>query len=242
MFFQCDLVPEEDFHPQLVSEDKRSLHDQVQPKKSASSIDLVDEGQDDGTLRGRSTRRNKVTPLYQRVLSALIVEDESEEFEENKGGRNISFQYGRGGSPGDSCLPIDFVPGNKDGTEPDYDSLLGFQTQKQSSMDGFSCNGSTTINRATGFHNHLYNDDLFQGVNTFKHSKVGMSPRNSENNDGRPAIHTNASNISASDCQYEQLCLDDKLLMELQSVGLYPETVVTSFYMFCCFFNKHWCI
>ncbi|KAG6758612.1 hypothetical protein POTOM_038971 [Populus tomentosa] len=221
-----DLVLEEDIPSQLVHEEsEENLQDQDRPKNLVRTSDLVNPDQDSSALCGGSRRRNNVTPLYQRVLSALIVEDESEEFAENSGGRNISFQYNRDNSPGDSCLPIDFEPVSTNGIDFNYESMLSFQSQKQSSLDGFSCNGSTTINGISGFHKNSYNDYSLQRSNGFMHSKTGMFPGLSENNDEKPAIHSNAFGIAAYDCQFEELDLEDKLLMELQSVGLYPETV-----------------
>ncbi|KAI9387908.1 hypothetical protein POPTR_010G238400v4 [Populus trichocarpa] len=221
-----DLVLEEDIPSQLVHEEsEENLQDQDRPKNLMRTSDLVNPDQDSSALCGGTRRRNNVTPLYQRVLSALIVEDESEEFAENSGGRNISFQYTRDNSPGDSYLPIDFEPGSTNGIDFNYESMLSFQSQKQSSLEGFSCNGSTTINGISGFHKNSYNDYSLQGSNGFMHSKTGMFPGLSENNDEKPAIHSNALGIAAYDCQYEELDLEDKLLMELQSVGLYPETV-----------------
>ncbi|KAJ6986633.1 hypothetical protein NC653_019993 [Populus alba x Populus x berolinensis] len=221
-----DFVLEEDIPSQLIHEEsERNLQDQDPPKKLGRTSDLVDPKQDNSAVCGGSRTRNKVTPLYQRVLSALIVEDGSEEFAENSGGRNISFQCTGDSSPGDDCLSVDFEPGSTNGIDFNYESMLGFQRQKQSSVDGFSCNGNSTVNRIGGFHNNSYNDHLVQGGNGFMHSKTGMFPGSFENNDEKSTIHSNAFSMAAYDCQYEQLGLEDKLLMELQSVGLYPETV-----------------
>ncbi|KAG5239546.1 Luminal-binding protein [Salix suchowensis] len=173
----------------------RKLADQNPPKTLARISDLVDPDQDNSAVCGGSRTRNKATPLYQRVLSALIVEDGSEEFAENSGGRIFLF------------------------------NVLEILLQKQSSVDGFSCNGSSTTNRTGGFHNNSCNDHLVQGGNGFMHSKTGMFPGIFENSDEKSAIHSNVFNMSAYDCHYEQLGLEEKLLMELQSVGLYPETV-----------------
>ncbi|KAJ6433033.1 hypothetical protein OIU84_020126, partial [Salix udensis] len=220
-----DLVLEEDIPSHLVHEEsEENFQDQDQPKFLVRTSDLVNPDRDNIALCGGS-RRNNVTPLYQRVLSALIVEDESEEFAENSGGRNISFQYTRDNSPGDSCLPVDFELGSTNGIDFNYESMLSFQSQKQSSLEGFSCNGSTTINRTGDLKKKSYNDHLVQESNGFMHLKTGVLPGLSKNNDKKPSIHSNAFGISAYDCPYEELDLDDKLLMELQSVGLYPETV-----------------
>ncbi|KAJ6349886.1 hypothetical protein OIU78_006136 [Salix suchowensis] len=220
-----DTVLEEDIPSWLVHEGEKNLQDQNPPKTLARISDLVDPDQDNSAVCGGSRTRNKATPLYQRVLSALIVEDGSEEFAENSGGRDISFQCTGDTSPGNDCLSMDFEPGNTNGIDFNYESMLGFQSQKQSSVDGFSCNGSSTTNRTGGFHNNSCNDHLVQGGNGFMHSKTGMFPGIFENSDEKSAIHSNVFNMSAYDCHYEQLGLEEKLLMELQSVGLYPETV-----------------
>ncbi|XP_021685356.2 uncharacterized protein LOC110668421 isoform X2 [Hevea brasiliensis] len=219
-----DLVHQEDFQPQLISEaSERSLQDHVWPNKQLT-ISLVDQGMENGKSCGNLEKRNQATPLYRRVLSVLILEDEYEEIEENNGGRNISFQNWRDRSPGDTCLPLDFEPRKSDRTELDYDSMLGFQTKKQSYVDGVPCNGNATINRAASFHIQLCNDDSFQGAQGFMSSKVGMFPGHSGNNDGKLVVQTNASGICALDCNYVQ-SLEERLLMELQSIGLYPEIV-----------------
>ncbi|KAF9676557.1 hypothetical protein SADUNF_Sadunf08G0014400 [Salix dunnii] len=221
-----DFILEEDIPSWLNHEDgEKNLQDQDPPKKLARSSDLVDPDQDNNAVCGGSRTRNKATPLYQRVLSALIVEDGSEEFAENSGGRDISFQCTGDTSPGNDCLSMDSEPGNTNGIDFNYESMLGFQSQKQSSVDGFSCNGSSTTNRTGGFHNNSCNDHSVQGGNGFMHSKTGTFPGIFENSDEKSAKHSNVFNMSAYDCHYEQLGLEEKLLMELQSIGLYPETV-----------------
>ncbi|KDP43395.1 hypothetical protein JCGZ_26495 [Jatropha curcas] len=214
----------EDFHSQLISEEsEKSFQDHIWPK-GLTTVNLADQGLDNGASFGNLERRNQITPLYQRVLSALIVEDESEEFEDNCEGINILSQNNRDRSPGASSLPIDFEPRNKDVIDFDYDSILGFQTRKQSLVDVFSCNGNAAINSAPGSHNQLYNDNFFQGGQEFVNSKIGMFTGHSGNNDGK-LVQVNAFGVSALDCQYEQTCLEEKLLVELQSIGLYPESV-----------------
>ncbi|KAJ6727428.1 hypothetical protein OIU79_005334 [Salix purpurea] len=196
-----DSVLEEDIPSWLVHEGEKNLQDQNPPKTLARISDLVDPDQDNSAKMGLKN------------------------LQRNSGGRDISFQCTGDTSPGNDCLSMDFEPGNTNGIDFNYESMLGFQSQKQSSVDGFSCNGSSTTNRTGGFHNNSCNDHLVQGGNGFMHSKTGMFPGIFENSDEKSAIHSNVFNMSAYDCHYEQLGLEEKLLMELQSVGLYPETV-----------------
>ena len=172
---------EQNFVPQAHGGKEKSLQDQVL---------------DSDTLCGRySARSKKVRPLYQRVLSALIVEDETEEFEENNGGRITSFQYG-GDYPSDAkYVSIDVEPRNMVRFEFEYEPISCTQTLKQHAVYNVSCNGNSTFSN---------------GV------------------DEPLPICTNASRISSFDCPYEKMCLEDKLVLELESIGLYLETVVSS--------------
>ncbi|KAK4593328.1 hypothetical protein RGQ29_017447 [Quercus rubra] len=171
-------------------------------------------------------RMTKVTPLYQRVLSALIEEEETEEFEENNGERDMSYQYSRNDSPNDTSLHIDGDHTNRAKTESESVSMLSLQTQRQCAVNRFSCNGSTNCTRGTSIHNKLSNGNLFQGDNGFLHSNIEMFPLFSDYGVDEPlAEDKNASGIFPVDCQYDQMCLEEKLVLELQSVGLYPETV-----------------
>ncbi|KAK4835115.1 hypothetical protein QYF36_005437 [Acer negundo] len=219
-----DLVHGEDFLPYtLVSGEKeRSLLDQFQEKGPARMLDLGDQIQANGDFVGRldSDSKNEDTPLYQRVLSALIAEDETEEFEENSGGR---YTYSRDDFPGSTSLLIDAESRKRDRIQ--YDSMLG-QVQKQCSFDGLSCNGNTTFNRGRSIQN-VYNDDFSNGGSGLMHGETRIFSEFSENagNGTRAAVHTSASSISSLDCQYEQMCLRDKLMSELQSIGLYLESV-----------------
>ncbi|GAB4836281.1 hypothetical protein Ancab_001196 [Ancistrocladus abbreviatus] len=110
-----------------------------------------------------------MTPLIQRVLSALIIEDECEESEENVYGGDASF------------LPV------RDNT-----CLIA---------DRITCNGSTAY-------------------------EVGTSPGTFQSDlNGSLSVHMNMFGISLSEYKYKEMTIDEKVLLELQSVGLYPETV-----------------
>ena len=123
---------------------------QIRYKESSRSKNLVDQFEDgDVAIYGRlnaERKFNKVTPLYQRVLSALIIEDETEELEENGGQRNTSIQYPRDDSSAGVCFNADIDPQRRDKMEFEYDSVLDLRTQKIYSPEKISCNGSTTFN------------------------------------------------------------------------------------------------
>ncbi|KNA22642.1 hypothetical protein SOVF_032520 isoform B [Spinacia oleracea] len=138
----------------------------------------------DSSYRGSDSHKGptSLTPLYQRVLSALIVEDDLEEYDENR------FRD-------DPCME-----------------------------NRISCNGNAShrfSNIQVPVHEEIEEDDY-----GFKHPAGQTGPgfhRNDTN--GSLAIHIDTSGNSSFECEYDQMCVDEKLLLELQSVGLYPEPV-----------------
>ncbi|KAL6989312.1 hypothetical protein U1Q18_015060 [Sarracenia purpurea var. burkii] len=203
----------------------RSLQNQLELKELPRMVKYADQFQDFDTLSGKldSERRlNKFTPLYQRVLSALIVEDEIEEFEENGMGRNISIQY----ATNDLCCNVE--PRKRDRMEIERESTFGTQTWKQCAGNKFvSFNGSDTPGRNSVIQIPPQNDELLQGENGFVYySEVGALTEISGNDlDGTQIVHANGFSISSIYSPYEKTCLEDKLLLELQSIGIHLNTV-----------------
>lgn len=207
---QNDPVHEESYRSQTHASGGREMNqmNQIGFKESARSENLVDQFQDgDAAMSGRlnaDRKFNKITPLYQRVLSALIIEDETEEVEENGAQRNMSFPHSSAGT----CFNVEINPQIRNELESDYDSVLGLRTQKIYTPDNFSCNA-------------------FNGVKTSKHLEVGsLSNIFHDCLDVPQTVQPNGSCISSFDFQYEKMSLEDKLLLELHSIGLNPETVV----------------
>lgn len=206
----------------------KSLQNQNDSEESAKIVEFIYKFQDFDPSYGKleSERRlSKVTPLYQRVLSALIVEDEIEEVEENSIERNMSIQYGT------NDIHRDAEPRKRGRMEFEHGSTLGAQTWKQGTGNGFvSCNGSDTSNRNT-FLQHPPQNDLLQEENGFVYSEVGVLAGLSGNDlDGPQMVLTNGCGISYSNSQYEKMCIEEKLLLELQSIGLCLDAVV-NFYV-----------
>ncbi|XP_074312402.1 uncharacterized protein LOC141647927 isoform X2 [Silene latifolia] len=156
---------------------------------------LVSQFQDhDLSYRGLDSekRPDNITPLYHRVLSALIVEDD---FEESK---DFNFL---------SDSPSMVIRNDYYGEDRIY------------------CNGSAGQNRFSSTQVSTY-EEIEEGNYSLQHSngQGGPGPYQNEVNGSLPiSIHTSCS--SSLVCEYDQMCLDDKLLLELQSIGLYPDTV-----------------
>ncbi|XP_057471533.1 uncharacterized protein LOC130760299 isoform X2 [Actinidia eriantha] len=196
----------------------RSLQNQIKPKLSSEMVILGDQFQEFDTLCGKldSERRSKkFTPLYQRVLSALIVEDEIEEFEDNDTSRNVSLQYAT------NDLHCNSEPRKRDGMEIECESKFGAKTWKQ-------CAGNKSFSSARSpvIQNSPLDGELLQGDNRCRYSEVAELAGFSGNDLGGPEIvQTNGLSISSIDSPYEKMSMEDKLLRELQSVGIYLDPV-----------------
>ncbi|XP_052198916.1 uncharacterized protein LOC127806014 isoform X2 [Diospyros lotus] len=192
------------------------MQNKIESKESAV-MEFTDQFHNFDTFCGKldsEGRLNKATPLYQRVLSALIVEDEIEEFDENGVG---GYAY--------NDLGFGTEPRKRDRMEFECES---FATQTQKTCGGnrlFSCNGTNMPSRSV-IHNSPRNDELWQEGSGFLHIDVGVSDGLTGNDlDGPQNVQTNGFIISPFDSQYEKMCVEDKLLLELQSIGIYLETV-----------------
>lgn len=182
------------------------------------------------SLQGRfdTTRKlDKVTPLYQRVLSALIEEDEIEESYHHNEGKTLSLQYASDDSHCGSCNQIDIEPKDRDRMESEVESKVDYQTQKNCFLDRVSCDKSVASNsfRNPSMSSSLHSNEQWRGDYDFSHSDLGHTSEICSNDLGQ--LQPREMNVASfsSDCEYQLLCLDDKLLFELQSIGLYPETL-----------------
>lgn len=171
---------------------------------------------------------DKVPSLFQRVLSALIEEDESEEFYHQNDGRNISFQCASDDSHCGSCNHIDVEPKDRDRMESEVESEADLQIQKHCFLDRFSCNKSASSNTYSNrsVSSSLCNNEQWQADDGLSHLDSGFVSRIPQNDLCVPhPSQTNVSDSSSVHCQYQMLCFDDRLLLELQSIGLCPETM-----------------
>ncbi|KAF5799071.1 hypothetical protein HanRHA438_Chr07g0310531 [Helianthus annuus] len=123
-------------------------------------------------------------PLFQRVLSALIIEDTINELEEEENIANIPLQ----------------------------DAFCDTMFQSIHSIKvSFSSNGCTNSFRSPSVYDSPCDDVVLAGI-----SKSFNRPQ---------VIQMEGFGISSFDNQYDQMRLDDKILLELHSIGLYPELV-----------------
>ena len=153
---QVDLVREEISTSETFGSNEidKSLQNIIESKESDRIVEFIDQVQGFDTLCGSlksEGRLNKVSPLYQRVLSALIIEDEVEEVEENNMGRNGTLHYDTTDLRCDMTGGMEFV----------YESTFVSQTWKQCAGNRtFSCNGKDTSKRNSVIQNHPQDDEL----------------------------------------------------------------------------------
>ncbi|KAF5204852.1 spectrin beta chain, brain [Thalictrum thalictroides] len=185
----------------VVSKDRQGIYlngvGSKGPAGNSASVDHFQKSTSSGKFNRE--RSEEVTPLYQRVLSALIGEDEVEEYDRSSESRHASFQ----------CASDLVDVEDRDRVDSEVDSEVDFRIQKNYVFDSFSCDGSTASNsfRSSSIHNPPYSDELWPG------------------DEQSQPVHGNNVNSHSLECPYEQMSLDDKLLLELQSIGLYPEAV-----------------
>lgn len=191
------------------------------PSKNSAQVD---------ESRGRSDvmHLDSTTPLYQRVLSALIEEDETEECYHCGEGKSMCLHYASDDSHCGSCNQMDFETKDRDKMESEVESNLDFQSQKTCLVDRFSYDQSVASNtyKSSGLSNSLHSSERWLGDDDVSHLDVGNANEICSSDIGhqRPR-EVNGCSIP-SDSRYQSMSLDDKLLLELHSIGLYPEILV----------------
>ncbi|KAG5239358.1 spectrin beta chain, brain [Salix suchowensis] len=161
--------------------------------------------------------------LYQRVLSALIEEEESEEFCMQIEPKNMSLNYASDDSHCSSCNLIDIEPRDRDRMESEVESKVNFQTQKACFLDRLSCDKNVISNaiRNPNMSGSLHINEQWPVVDDdFSHSDAGHASEMCSNDPGALQMRgLNMPGFSSSDGQYQLMCLDERLLLELQSIG-----------------------
>ncbi|KAL2539849.1 hypothetical protein Adt_00827 [Abeliophyllum distichum] len=201
----------------LSGERNGHVKNQTGLKDSSDIVEFVQQLQDSSLFGSLDTEEGR-TPLYQRVLSALIVEDEIEDCKEYGFGRSRS-------SPDDRRLVIDSE--SKIRSLPNFsEPIVGIQTQRNGNANlSLSFNGNTDNNGIHSARVHPCNSELLQGEGGYEHSEVELLARLSRCDYGPQSYQTKSFGIPSCDCQYDEMCVEDKLVLELQSVGLHLETM-----------------
>ncbi|XP_047329736.1 uncharacterized protein LOC124933055 [Impatiens glandulifera] len=184
--------------------------------KSIKSVEWLNEFETPSQRPASERISNRITPLYRRVLSALIVEDEIEEFEELGTERNSGHQFSA------HSLSCDNEPCKSEGKSGKFQLQFGTEMEKQSRAGlYFPYDG---VNGSVGQNSPCNADKSLVG-NGFSHEMGVLTGLCRNSLGGSPFEHSNGFGNSSCNDAYEQLCIEDKIFLELQSIGIYPEIV-----------------
>ncbi|XP_008787937.1 uncharacterized protein LOC103705824 isoform X2 [Phoenix dactylifera] len=198
--------------------------------KSVGTLCSVDEPQHANTACGKVETEKwleKMVPLSQRLLSAFIAEEGTEKFNcDNEQGDMVLqfssdfFPYGTNSNV-ENEHETDFM-------KSEFEMDLDFKNQKNHSGDTIPCNGFVTSSsiKSSNIQNFTSGDEELAESNVVVHSDNGsLSEFGQTNSNQLQAMGTTFSGTSPYECQFEHMSLDDRILMELHSIGLYPESV-----------------
>lgn len=227
-YLSMQLKPEQDIQKSIPQLHGREINFAVNLTHEASVYNTHSSGERNvhvkhqgsesfsGKLDSDKTSREFI-PLFQRVLSALIIEDNIDELEEDTG--NIPPRDAFCDSAYDTFHLDDYDPRKRARREIERDTMFGVHAQSIHSVKvSFSSNGSCT----NSFRSPSVNDSPCEDARSQVEVLAGIS----KNFLDRPQVfQMEGFGISSFDSHYQQMCLDDKLLLELQSIGLYPDSV-----------------
>lgn len=142
---------------------------------------------------------HNVVPLCQRLIAALISEEDCD-------GGNEDFKF--------DAYKTEFEPdGELELSGLDHRSLTNFQFACHSAYNGYRNIGKPehdgTENDIVDIPPTMLNSSFDNSVNGFLHDKALLS------------------GFACSELHYDSFDINDKLLLELQSIGLAPEPVVS---------------
>jgi len=196
--------------------------DELQPVKAAALGKLETERWSERAM-----------PLSHRLLSAFISEEGTDMIDSNTKQGDTSLQFSSDCSPYSTNSFVENEHGSditKYGLEFDID--LGSQTNYHG--DSTTCNGfaspSTTYRSPSSF---ISGDELLQEndglIRPDNPDTRALCEFEQDNSNQREPINRGLSDTSSYQCQFEHMSLDDKILMELHSIGIYPDAVVCRF-------------
>ncbi|RDX83388.1 hypothetical protein CR513_35686 [Mucuna pruriens] len=199
------------FQSPLSRERERSIVNRTDSKEMSSMVDMVDQHLDVSILcRQMDSEGNKVAPLYQRVLTALIIDDQIDE--ETLGDGNMSFLFERDDSSHVACF------------FQNVENQSNIRMEHEFNSEKVSCNGNATFTSCTNIRDQELSVFLRMDQGSLHPESERLSMLSENGNDESMGMHRISCSSSFSH-QFEQMRIEDKLLLELQSVGLYPEPV-----------------
>ncbi|XP_010912280.1 uncharacterized protein [Elaeis guineensis] len=202
----------------------------VGQNKSVGNLSSVDEPKHADTACGKVETEKwleKMVPLSQRLLSAFISEEGTEQFDCDIEQGDTVLQFSS------DYLPYGTYSNVQNEHETDlmksgFEMDLGFKNQKNRSGDNIPCNGFMMSGnlRSSNIQNFMSGDEVLAENSIMKHADNGsLSEFGQTNLNHLQTMGTSFSGTSTYECQFEHMSLGDRVLMELHSIGLYPDSV-----------------
>ncbi|XP_039132939.1 uncharacterized protein LOC120269999 isoform X2 [Dioscorea cayenensis subsp. rotundata] len=198
------------------------------PNIARSNKTSVVVGSDDScavqTVSGKfETQRwfEKIIPLSQRLLSAFVVEYGMENCDFGTEQGDPLYQYSSSYSP--FCTNNFAEDGNKEADFMKAEHKLEINFDR----DAFPCNGHARGSKVgcLNVQNHVPIDKVVHENGVNSHSDNRSFVESPQTNLDQLQALSGGFSAMPNGCHYEQMSLDERILMELHSIDLYPETV-----------------
>ncbi|XP_050270171.1 uncharacterized protein LOC126714184 isoform X1 [Quercus robur] len=160
---------------------------EMEPATEARSIELLAEQLVPGI------GDHSVIPLYQRLIAALISEEDC-----SNGIEDLKF----------SAYEMD---GDLESNSLNHQSLINFQFAGPTAFNGYRITGKMEHDEPES--------DMVGFLNTGMNSNFGHSPN------GLHSDQTLMPSMGCSEYLYDNMHINEKLLLEIQSIGIFPEPV-----------------
>lgn len=173
---------------------------------------------------GRLDWNDRVIPWSQRLLAALVVEDDVEDC----GRWDESCQRGNGSSCVNMSLMGDDETKETDKMESDIYLNTDGRSWKSCSRDVASCNGSSVTNNIQSLNLHVraHNGSLWQEDDVTGQSELGSVTQSVVSNVNGSQLQNCQNGLSSFGHDYQNMCLDERVLAELHSIGIFPDMEV----------------
>ncbi|KAH9317385.1 hypothetical protein KI387_019154, partial [Taxus chinensis] len=225
----------------IILSKQRSLANGCVDIESLRPSSSLNAREDSERSSGKFRWLDKMLPLSQRLLSALIVEEEDEEANRilYDGSQDDCVRYTSEDSPYANCNQIGNETQSAGKVEPEIEPEVELKNWKHQMLDCSHYDHSFVNGHRNHITENIYSDDYRQG-DIIVHSEIlsfnaefrGLDERHTHGGQrNQDELQSNCqtfgliSGIAAYDIQYQEMSLDQKILLELQSIGLFPESV-----------------
>ncbi|KAJ6851767.1 uncharacterized protein M6B38_260375 [Iris pallida] len=211
----CQTMLSSEICQQASQENAVGLNQSVETPSSANDLHVLK------MTSGELARERcfvKIIPLSQRLLSAIITEDESKMFVSGIKQGDAVLQFTSDSSPSGENSHAQ----NK--LNPGFDVDHDLKSQTNCFGENIPCNGCATPNSFTSPNTCISCDETLQENDVIIHPDAGYVLHAGQSKTTWEESMAIDSYGTPYDCQFEHMPLDDRILMELHSIGIFPDT------------------